>query len=68
MIYDEYTYSMIEETFNKIIKLKSSEGKTEKEITRLVIEHLQKKKNKRSKKSVSNIPSVDYMKDFLDIN
>ena len=68
MIYDEYTNSMIEDAFNKVIKLKSSEGKTEKEITRLVIEHLQKKKNKRSKKSIDNKPSVDYMKDFLEID
>lgn len=68
MIYDEYTSSMIEEVFNKVIKLKSSEEKTEKEISRLVIERLQKKKNKRSKNSKVNKPSIDYMKDFLDIN
>ena len=68
MIYDEYTPSMIEETFNKVIKLKSSEGKTEKEISRLVIERLQKKKKKSSKNSRVDTPSIDYMKDFLDID
>lgn len=68
MIYDEYTPSMIEEAFNKVIKLKSSGGKTEKEISRLVIERLQKKNKKSSKKSKVNTPTVDYMKDFLDID
>ena len=68
MIYDEYTNSMIEETFNKVIKLKSSEGKTEKEITRLVIERLNKQKNKRSKKIKTDTPSIDHMKNFLEID
>lgn len=67
-IYDEYTPSMIEEAFNKVIKLKSSEGKTEKEISRLVIERLQKKNKKSSKKIKVQPPSTDYMKDFLDID
>ena len=59
---------MIEDAFNKVIKLKSSEGKTEKEICRLVIEKLQKKSKKRSKKSKVNTPSIDCMKDFLNID
>ena len=59
---------MIEEAFNKVIKLKSSEGKTEKEISRLVIERLQKKNKKSSKKIKVQPPSTDYMKDFLDID
>ena len=68
MIYDEYTPSMIEEAFNKVIKRKSSEGKTEKEISRLVIEHLQKNTKKRIKRSSINSPSVDHMRDFLEID
>lgn len=67
-IYDEYTPSMIEETFKKVMNRKSSKGKTEKEISRLVIEDLQKKIKRRSKKSNNNSPSIDYMKDFLNID
>lgn len=66
-IYDEYSESMIEDGFKKVMKRKNSEGKTEKEISRLVIEELQKQPKRRNKKNDVERPDMNQMMDFLGI-
>lgn len=66
-LYDEYSERQIEEAFNKIISKKSSVGKTEKEISRAVIEQLQKIPKRRDPKSKIEKPDVSHMQDFLGI-
>ena len=62
-IYDEYTPKQIEAAFLKIINKKSSSGKTEKEITRAVIQELQKKTTKSKSEHYS--PDVTHMQAFI---
>lgn len=62
-IYDEYTPKQIEAAFLKIINKKSSSGKTEKEITRAVIQELQKKTTKSKSEHYS--PDVKHMQAFI---
>ncbi len=68
-IYDEYSDSQIEKTFNKIIGKKGNEHKSEKEITRLVVEALQKTPKRNVSKTSSKQPGTDieHMKSFLGI-
>lgn len=66
-IYDEYTDSQIETAFNKVVSKKGNENKTEKEITRLTIEQLQKAPKRTTKKNKIDKPDISQMKDFLGI-
>lgn len=66
-LYDEYSDEKIEIAFDKVIARKSSEGKTEKEISRLVIEHLQKVPKRINKKNKIEKPDLEHMRSFLDI-
>ena len=55
-LYD-YSEQQIEEAYKKVINRKSSEGKSEKEISRLVYEQLNRlpKKNQQKKKQKKNL-------------
>lgn len=64
-VYDEYSARQIEEAFYKVINKKSSSGKTEKEITRMAIELLQKSKKAKNTK-ITQKPDVEHMQDFLN--
>lgn len=64
----EFTDLQIEEAFNKVISRKNSEGKTEKEISRLTLEELQKNKVPSRKNPKQKTPTVEQMKDFLCLN
>lgn len=68
-IYDEYSDSQIENAFNKIIGKKGNEHKSEKEITRLVVEALQKtpKRNVPKTSSKQSGTDIEHMKSFLGI-
>lgn len=66
-LYDEYTETQIEDAFNKIIKRKSSEGKTEREISRLVIDLLQKAPTRKIPRNRIDSPDTQHMRDFLGI-
>ena len=61
-IYDDYTDNQIEEAYNKIIRKASSSGKSEKEITRLVVETLQKLPKKRVTKNKMSKPDIQHMR------
>lgn len=67
-IYDEYTPTQIEDAFKKVIRKKSSVGKTEREISKLVIEQLTKQQHTRSDLHKKNTPSVIQMQNFLGID
>lgn len=67
-IYDEYTPTQIEDAFKKVIRKKSSAGKTEREISKLVIEQLTKQQRTRSDLRKKNTPSVIQMQNFLGID
>ena len=66
-LYDEFSVTQIEDAYNKIMKRKSSACKSERQISRLIIESL--KKEPKRKKSKSNIEPMDIsqMKNFLGI-
>lgn len=66
-MYDEYTDSQIETAYNKVIGRKSSEGKSEKEISRKVLEQLQKIPKRNNKRNTVESPDIAYMRDFLNI-
>lgn len=66
-IYDDYTDSQIEEAYNKVIRKASSSGKSEKEITRLVVETLQKLPKKRVTKNKMSKPDILHMRSVLGL-
>lgn len=66
-IFDEFTDYKIEEAFNKVIVKKAAEGKSEREISRMVIEQLQKTPKRRVIKEKIEAPDIKHMKDFLGI-
>ena len=67
VIYDEYSDSQIETAFKKVMAKSSVAGKTEREITRLVIEQIQKAPKRRASKSKIEAPDIAHMKSFLGI-
>lgn len=66
-IYDDYTDNQIEEAYNKVIRKASSSGKSEKEITRLVVETLQKLPKKRVTKKKMSKPDIQHMRSVLGL-
>lgn len=66
-LYDEYSDSQIETAFKKVIVRKSAQGKTEREISRLVIEQLQKLPKRANRKSKIEPPDMQHMRSFLGI-
>lgn len=66
-LYDEYSDTQIETAFKKVTAKKSSQGKTEKEISRLVVEQLQKSPKRTNKKNKIQTPDIQHMRDFLGI-
>lgn len=66
-IYDDYTDNQIEEAYNKVIRKASSSGKSEKEITRLVVEILQKLPKKRVTKNKMSKPDIQHMRSVLGL-
>lgn len=66
-IYDDYTDNQIEEAYNKVIRKASSGGKSEKEITRLVVETLQKLPKKRVTKNKMSKPDIQHMRSVLGL-
>lgn len=66
-IYDDYTDNQIEEAYNKVIRKASSSGKTEKEITRLVVETLQKLPKKCVTKNKMSKPDIQHMRSVLGL-
>lgn len=67
VLYDEYSDSQIETAYKKVIAKRSSIGKNEREISRFVIEQLQKTPKRRASKSKVSTPDVAHMKSFLGI-
>lgn len=67
-LYDEYTERQIEEAFIKVVSRKSNIGKSEKEISRAVIEHLQKKPKRNNPKNKIEAPDMEHMKSFLGLD
>ncbi len=67
-LYD-YSEQQIEEAYKKVINRKSSEGKSEKEISRLVYEQLNRlpKKNQQKKVTQEKFSDVVQMQEFLNI-
>ena len=65
-IYD-FTDSQIENAYNTVMSKKSSAGKGEKEITRLVIDMLQNAPKRKIKKDKIKTPNVEQMRSFLNI-
>lgn len=66
-IYDDYTDNQIEEAYNKVIRKASSSGKSEKEITRLVVETLQKLPKKCVTKNKMSKPDIQHMRSVLGL-
>ncbi len=67
-IYDDFSDNQIQEAYIKIMNRKSSEDKTEKDITKLVLEQLQKLPKSNVKKGKVKISSkIDDYKSFLNI-
>lgn len=68
-LYDEYTLPDIEKAFNTVIKQNDGTFKSEREISRLVVCELEKKKKAKAsrKKKKSMIPDIDTstMRDFI---
>ena len=67
ILYDEYSDAQIETAYNKIIRRTSARGKSEKEISRLVIEQLQRTPKRSNKKNKLDTPDMQHMRDFLGI-
>lgn len=67
VLYDEYSDTQIETVYNKVIRKKSSQEKSEKEISRLVIEQLQKIPKRSNKKNKLETPDMQHMRNFLGI-
>ncbi len=66
-LFSEYDDAQIEDAYEKIMKKKSSVGKSEKEIARLVINSLQKVQTKRKLTNQTVLPDMKHMQDFLGI-
>ena len=66
-LYDEYSDAQIEAAYNKVIRRKSAQGKTEKEISRFVVEQLQRAPKRSKKKNKLETPDMQHMRDFLGI-
>ncbi|MCD8012513.1 MAG: ATP-binding protein [Lachnospiraceae bacterium] len=67
-IFSEYSEKQIENAYEKIMKRKSSQGKTEKEITRLVLKMLEDEPKRRKDKNKITTPDISSMQSFLGIN
>ena len=67
-MFDEYTDSQIETAYNKVISKKSSDGKSEKEISRLVLDQLKKNPKRRNKKNGVESPDLEHMRDYVTQN
>lgn len=67
IIYDDYTDSQIEDAYNKVICKASSNGKNEKEITRMVVETLQKLPKKHVAKNKMPKPDIQHMRSVLEL-
>lgn len=67
IIYDDYTDSQIEDAYNKVICKASSNGKSEKEITRMVVETLQKLPKKHVAKNKMPKPDIQHMRSVLEL-
>ena len=66
-LYDEYSDAQIEEAYKKVMRQKSAQNKTEKEVSRLVVEQLQKAPKRANKKNKIDTPDMKHMRDFLGI-
>lgn len=66
-IYDEFSDSQIEDAYKKVICKNSNKDESEKILTRLVIEQLQKVPKRTIKKNKIMSPDMQHMKDFLEI-
>lgn len=64
----DFTDAQIEEAYKKIMGKKINEGKSEKEISRLTLELLNKGIVKRKVNKGVNKPTVTQMRDFLGLN
>lgn len=68
-LYDEYTLPDIEKSFNTVIKQNDGTFKSEREISRLVVRELERKKKAKAsrKKKKSGLPDMDTstMRDFI---
>lgn len=67
-LYDEFSDNQIETAYKKVMAKSISVGKTEREISRLVIEQLQKVPKRRVSKSKINAPDTEHMLNFLGID
>lgn len=66
-LYDEFSNYQIEEAYKKVITKKSAKGKTDKEISRMVVEQLQSIPKRTVKKNKVETPDIVHMRDFLGI-
>ena len=66
-LYDEYSDSQIEDAFKKVMAKKTSAGKTEREISRSVIEQLQKAPKRKMTKNKLSSMSISEMESFLNM-
>lgn len=66
-LYDEYSDAKIEEAYHKVLRKKDAQGKTDKEISRLVVEQLQKVPKRTNKKNKLESPDIHHMRSFLGI-
>lgn len=64
-MFDEYTDSQIETAYNKVISKKSSDGKSEKEISRLVLKQLQTIPKRKNTKDRIESPDLEHMRDYV---
>lgn len=67
VLYDDYTDSQIEDAFKKVMAKKSSQGKSEREVSRLVVEQLQKAPKRHVTKNKLVAPDIEHMRSFLGI-
>ncbi len=66
-IFDEYSDDEIEEAFNKVMNRKNNSEKDERQISKCVIEQLQKKPKRYNKKVKLATPDIEHMRDFLGV-
>lgn len=64
----DFTDTQIENAFNKVISKKDSEEKSEREISRLTLEQLQKSTQKRKISKKEKTLNASQMRDFLEID
>lgn len=67
MIYDDFSDEQIQNASKKVMSRNTSDGKTEKEITRLVIDELKKTPTKSKKRTTAAIGTLD-CRSFLGID